>query len=75
MPTSALAVGEARGPGLPGLPSAVVSVRQFDTLGYGCETGPGTHAFPAFTWKSVENGTIAAPVADRVYASMIASAR
>ena len=39
----------ARGSAQPGLPSTVGSLRQFDTLGYGCDSGPGTSAVTART--------------------------
>jgi hypothetical protein len=38
--------------GAPGLPSAVLSDRQFDTLGYGCDTGPGKKRVRPATSKS-----------------------
>src|SRR5438270_9199140 len=43
--------------GAPGSPSSDGCVRQFDTLGYGCDTGPGTQSSATPTGKSVLDGT------------------
>ena len=53
----------------------MLSLRQFETLGYGWDSGPGTHDDSESTTKSEDMGVSPSPRPIAFHASMTESAR